>query len=192
MVWSLQNGCAVAGRDRARKGRCDQDCKSKRGRKPEPFVQVQHSRHSSVALLQKRATARPGHRHGEQKRFAWPYRRARVISPGWQACRLHWVRSPQPTRLPLQFQFCAWRGSNAQPTAPKRIGLKSHRRLSEVLIKFALDYVIRRFNASSAGLKKLQGRVFAETPLSAIPRSNSRREAAPILARLFSYCWIIE
>src|SRR5205823_12699545 len=92
MVWSLQNGCAVAGRDRARKGRCDQDCKSKRGRKPEPFVQVQHSRHSTVALLQKRATARPGHRHGEQKRFAWPYRRARVISPGWQACRLHWVR----------------------------------------------------------------------------------------------------
>src|SRR5207249_5385870 len=69
------------------------------------------------------------------KRFAWPYRRARVISPGWQAFRLHWVRSPQPTRLPLQFQFCAWRGSNAPPTAPKRIGLKSHRRLSGVLIK---------------------------------------------------------
>src|SRR5947207_15433165 len=78
MVWSLQNGCAVAGRDRARKGRCDQDCKSKRGRKPEPFVQVQHSRHSSVALLQKRATARPSHRYGEQKRFTRPHRRAGV------------------------------------------------------------------------------------------------------------------
>jgi len=40
--------------------------------------------------------------------------------------------------------------------APKRIGLKSHIRLSGVLVK-AFDYVIRRLNALSAGPKSRLG-----------------------------------
>jgi hypothetical protein len=36
---------------------------------------------------------------------------------------------------------------------PKRIGLRSNIRLSGVAGKNVLDYVTRRFNASSAGLK---------------------------------------
>src|SRR5207237_10320664 len=36
----------------------------------------------------------------------------------------------------------------------------------------AFDYVTRRFNVSSAGLKNPWGCTFAETPLSAISRSN--------------------
>jgi len=38
--------------------------------------------------------------------------------------------------------------------------------------KNILDYVTRRFNASSAGLKSSWGWTFAGTPLSAISRSN--------------------
>ena len=41
--------------------------------------------------------------------------------------------------------------------APKRIGLKSYWRLFGIAGKIIIDYVIRRFNASSAGLKKLVG-----------------------------------
>jgi hypothetical protein len=56
---------------------------------------------------------------------------------------------------------------------PKRIGLRSHIRLSGVLVKNVLDYVTRRFNASSAGLKSRLGSLtFAEAPLSAISRFN--------------------
>jgi hypothetical protein len=46
-------------------------------------------------------------------------------------------------------------------------------KLSRVLVKVALDYVIRRFNASSARvLKSPWGWTFAGTPLSAICTSN--------------------
>jgi hypothetical protein len=41
-------------------------------------------------------------------------------------------------------------------------------KLSRVLVKNILDYVTRRFNASSAGLKNPWGWTYAETPLSAI------------------------
>jgi hypothetical protein len=41
--------------------------------------------------------------------------------------------------------------------APKRIGLKSHIRLSGVLVKMSSSHVTRRFNASSARLNKPQG-----------------------------------
>src|SRR5438034_6807736 len=43
-----------------------------------------------------------------------------------------------------------------------------------------LDYVTRRFNVSSAGLKKLVGWTFAETPLNAISRSNWSPESAEV------------
>src|SRR5580765_6667068 len=50
---------------------------------------------------------------------------------------------------------------------PKRIGLKSYLRLS-ALVVISPDYVIRRLDALSAGLKnRLEGLTFAETPLSA-------------------------
>jgi len=50
--------------------------------------------------------------------------------------------------------------------------------------KSLLDYVTRRFNASSAKLKSLWGCTFAETPLNAISRSNwspKSAEARPLL-----------
>jgi hypothetical protein len=40
------------------------------------------------------------------------------------------------------------------------------------------DYVIRRFNASSAGMKSPWGWTFAGTPLNAISRSNWSPESA--------------
>jgi len=51
--------------------------------------------------------------------------------------------SPQPSVL-IEYTF----------TAPNRIGLRSYMRLSGVLVKSILDYVTRRFNASSAGMNK--------------------------------------
>jgi hypothetical protein len=63
-------------------------------------------------------------------------------------------------------------GVGSLTPVPKRIGLKSHIRLSGVRVKSAFDYVTRRFNASSAGLKNPWGCIFAETPLYAISRSN--------------------
>src|SRR2546422_4352473 len=72
---------------------------------------------------------------------------------------------------------------------PKRIGLRSNIRLSGVLVKNVLDYVSRRFNAYSAGLKSRLGSLtFAEAPLSAISRFNwspeSVRSEAAVQTRL--------
>jgi hypothetical protein len=55
---------------------------------------------------------------------------------------------------------------------PKDLGLRSNRLLSESAAKIVLDYVTRRFNASSIGFQKAGwgGLTFAETPLSAISR----------------------
>jgi hypothetical protein len=53
--------------------------------------------------------------------------------------------------------------------------------------KKAFDYVIRRFNASSAGLKKAGGDgIDAETPFSAISRSNWSPESTEVEAALQS------
>jgi hypothetical protein len=69
--------------------------------------------------------------------------------------------------------------------APKRIGLKSHIRLSGSAAKIVSDHVIRRFNALSAELKgPVGGLTFAEAPLSAISRftwSPEPPEARPLL-----------
>jgi hypothetical protein len=43
-----------------------------------------------------------------------------------------------------------------------------------------VDYVIRRFNASSAGLKKPVGLTFAEAPLNAISRFNWSPESPEV------------
>jgi hypothetical protein len=54
-------------------------------------------------------------------------------------------------------------------------------RLSASGGKNVLDYVTRRFNASSAGLKsRLRGLTFAEAPLSTISRSNWSPESAEV------------
>ena len=56
---------------------------------------------------------------------------------------------------------------------PKRIGLKSYLRLSALVSKIILDYVIRRLDALSAGLKnRLKGLTFAQTPLARSPDST--------------------
>jgi len=56
---------------------------------------------------------------------------------------------------------------------PKRIGLKSYFRLVGTAGKIIVDYVIRRLNALSAGLKnRLKGLTFAETPLARSPDST--------------------
>ena len=60
--------------------------------------------------------------------------------------------------------------------------IKTRRRLTRQICrddgKSLLDYVIRRFNLSSARLNKPQGWIFAETPFSAISRSNWSPESA--------------
>jgi hypothetical protein len=48
------------------------------------------------------------------------------------------------------------------------------------LVRHLLDYVTRRFNASSAGLKSSWGCTFAETTLNAISRSNWNSESAEV------------
>src|SRR5882724_1703763 len=72
---------------------------------------------------------------------------------------------------------------------PKRIGLRSNIRLSGVLVKNVLDYVSRRFNAYSAGLKSRLGSLtFAEAPLSAISRFNWSPESAEVRPLLKAPC----
>jgi hypothetical protein len=69
--------------------------------------------------------------------------------------------------------------SQSSLAAPKRIGLKSHMRLSGSAAKIVLDHVIRCPNALSAGLKgRLRGLTFAEAPLSAISRFKWSPESA--------------
>src|SRR5206468_12620827 len=64
---------------------------------------------------------------------------------------------------------------------PKRMGLRSHIRLSGVLAKSILDYVIRRFNASSGRAQSRLGSLtFAEAALSAISRFNWSPESAEV------------
>src|SRR4029077_17485459 len=67
MVRSVQDDRAAAGRDCTGKSGYTQNCESKRGRKPESLIQVQHSRDSGTAFFQERPTARPGHRRCEQE-----------------------------------------------------------------------------------------------------------------------------
>jgi hypothetical protein len=67
------------------------------------------------------------------------------------------VDRPFASRIAVAGSSGDFADSLAVFAAPKRIGLKSYIRLSGVLVKSLLDYVIRRFNASSAGLKKPEG-----------------------------------
>ena len=57
-------------------------------------------------------------------------------------------------------------------------------RLPGVAGKIVLDYVIRRLNALSAGLKSRWGLDLAETPFSAISRSNWSPESAEVRPHL--------
>jgi hypothetical protein len=65
--------------------------------------------------------------------------------------------SCRPVMGLMQRRYPRMAGVGSLTPVPKRIGLKSHIRHSAGAGKIALDYVTRRFNASSAGLKKAVG-----------------------------------
>src|ERR1700736_1504220 len=72
MVRTVQAHRTAARRDRAGKGRRDQGCESKRGRKPESFFQIQHPRDSIASVFQEWPAPRPGDRNDKQEGFAHP------------------------------------------------------------------------------------------------------------------------
>ena len=64
-------------------------------------------------------------------------------------------------------------GRTAMDDARKRLDTRTPH-----YAKSVLDYVIRRFSASSGGLKKPWGWIYAGTPLNAISTSNWSPESA--------------
>src|SRR6476620_8052001 len=88
MVRSLQNDRAAAGRDCAGKSGHTQSCESKRRRKPESLIQIQHPRDSGAALFQERPTTRSGHRRSEQEGSDQPGGSPRLGNYGGQPPRL--------------------------------------------------------------------------------------------------------
>ena len=73
----------------------------------------------------------------------------------------------------------AMAGVGSLTPVPKRIGLKSYIRLSGVSVKVPVDYVTRRFNASSAGL--VVSSAARQRPVETHFNPSPQRSARPLL-----------